>query len=603
MSNILKSERWRCHHPNEDYCAQNTELLLKHLDAFFTDTTPDIEGLEGITFDESHGIDAHRHAVDKCDVLIRINRMQIEVMRRAMKRKQEDLNALVAERSRLISLIDRKITFIDKPLPTLPNETIAQILSYLYSVEERDPDVWPTDDPEETTLQRLVLDSSLSSGWRNFIRRQVPVVIKCHCSRAEYADRRTGNVHLVGDYPRVLSVEELQGEEDLDNVMGGLSTTIFADLSEEKDMEELEEIRGYPWRNLVLASDERGSSKEVTGKFVRRFGRELAYLHRLEIQPRHLTDQSAPLWNSSEADDFIRQGNLAPKLRVVRAPSGLLPCLRPILNNVAILDIAINFGDPYNAAARDSVNALLEGLANYSDTLTVLKLAPVRDHSMRCLTDVRIRARSPSLGPGDDPSSIKSKHPRLCRVAFPNLKQLKLRLSAPTTHDILSAVDCTSLSHLDITVSETWVDNSRRRGRPKETTQEISTSFLHSIFPKLMSLAIRLDSTSLLRSYESLEAPDKSGEWLLPKLVSLELYIYNWTEDALLESAERVIINRLKTAATESIRSIRVTVEAGVSAGGPGQLYNLFSKHFDTFRFFVPDVIISDSDDQSSDTW
>ena len=84
-------------------------------------------------------------------------------------------------------------------------------------------------------------------------------------------------------------------------------------------------------------------------------------------------------------------------------------------------------------------------------------------------------------------------------------------------------------------------------------------------------------------------------------LDSLELHINNWTEEAVLESAERVIINRLKTVATESIRSIRITGVNGGSVGGFGKLYTLFGKHFDTFRFFVPEVIISD--DQSSDTW
>ncbi|KLO18164.1 hypothetical protein SCHPADRAFT_936428 [Schizopora paradoxa] len=593
---MVKSALWGSHHDVEECCVQNTELLVKELGVYFEDH--DVEGQERNPFNDLQGIDAHRHAVEKCDTLIHVNRMQLEVMRRATQRKQEDLKALIAERSRIVARAD--IDIAHNSIPTLPNETIAQILSYLYWMEHGQRDRWNTGGRiplRDTTLQRLISDSATSDNWRNFIQQQIPIAIVCDGSSAALIGN--GDARLIGHYPTTIPTRTLQAEENSGEILARRSTTIYANLSEKNGIEELEEIREYPWYSLVLASNEQGSSKELTGKFVQRFVGELANLHRLEIRPRGLVDQSAPVWNFNEDENSLLQSNLESNLRVVRAPSGLLPDLRPILNNVAILDIAINFGDPDTITARESVNALLEGLSHYSSTLTVLKLAPARDTSFRCGTIFHLRSRSPSIG--EDTTSSRPKKPRLCRVAFPHLEQLKLSLPMPTIHDILSAVDCILLSRLDIAVYESWVSSSMHRHSPRDAVREISTSFIHNIFPKLRSFVVRLDFALVLRSYESLEAPDDSGDWLLPMLDSLELHINNWTEEALLESAGRVIINRLKTVSTTSIRSIRVTGIYGFSVGDPGQLYDLYRKHFNAFKLFVPEVIISE--DASGDTW
>ncbi|KLO18167.1 hypothetical protein SCHPADRAFT_993775 [Schizopora paradoxa] len=608
MGNISKSERRRCHPSNDDYCAQNTELLLKHLDDLFADMTRDVEGQGGTAF-ESHGIKTHRHAIDKCDMLIHLTRMQLEVMRRSVKHNQDGLDALVAERSRLIRHVDGEIA--SKPLPTLPNEIIAQILYFLYWVEDgRDHDGWPTRGrmaAKNTTLQRLIADSAASPGWRDFVQRQIPLVIQCHGSMAEYANSINGNTGLVGYYPTVFLVSEVEeAEERLGYSLSSHLTTIFANLSESTDMEELEEIRRFPWHSLVMKSDEIGSSEKLTRDFVQRFRSKLANLYQLDLQSESISDQKAPTptsnWIVGEDEELIT--NFASKLRVVRAPSGLIPSLRPVLRNVALLEIAIDFGDPDTVAARESVNVLLEGLAPYSNTLTVLNLVPARDFNNRCGTihdmrSVRI-ARFRSIG--EDPSSVESvqtapEYPRLCRVAFPHLKQLKLSLPVPVIHDILSAMDCTSLSHLKIAISDIWSGDSMHPHLPRATIQEISPEFIQGVVPKLNSIAIRADYFyPMLRFYESLEAPDDTGEWFLPMLDSVELHVKDWQEVNLLVSAKRLVLNRLNTVTTKSIRSIKIT--------GPSEsLYSLCSKHIDTFKLFVPEVITCFHPWSGIDTW
>ena len=95
--------------------------------------------------------------------------------------------------------------------------------------------------------------------------------------------------------------------------------------------------------------------------------------------------------------------------------------------------------------------------------------------------------------------------------------------------------------------------------------------------------------------FESLAHPDRTGEWLLPALDSVQVRINNWQEETLLESMERLVVGRLNTNATKSIRCITLTAEVYLSFEGFGPL---FKKRIDTFRLFVPEVIVCSRDMQ-----
>jgi len=100
---------------------------------------------------------------------MRINSMQVEVFRRAMESKQDDLKSLITERSNLLTLVVDKSS--SKSLPTLPSELIAEVFASLYLMENK-----ANVDSEKTTLQRLLEDSNLSDDWKHLIRGVIPAV-------------------------------------------------------------------------------------------------------------------------------------------------------------------------------------------------------------------------------------------------------------------------------------------------------------------------------------------------------------------------------------------------------------------------------------------
>ncbi len=116
-------------------------------------------------------------------MLIHIKSMQLEVFRRAIEVNQDDLNALVEERSSLLTQAD--IKHASKSLPTLPIETIAQIFSYLYWMEHL---VSLSDN--KTTLQRLLNDSGTTVNWRNVIQSQIPIQVSIVGAGAQFMDER-----------------------------------------------------------------------------------------------------------------------------------------------------------------------------------------------------------------------------------------------------------------------------------------------------------------------------------------------------------------------------------------------------------------------------
>ncbi len=135
--------------------------------------------------------------------------MQVEVFRRAMERKQSDMNALIDEKTNLIALSNDRLELASKSPPLLPSEVIAQIFSSLYFIEGRSNQFAEDRRNARTTLQIFLDDNGTSDSWRRLIRREIPGIF----AGAGGDDLRgpcmaTGARELLGPHPRVLSADQ-----------------------------------------------------------------------------------------------------------------------------------------------------------------------------------------------------------------------------------------------------------------------------------------------------------------------------------------------------------------------------------------------------------
>ena len=61
-------------------------------------------------------------------MLMHVKGMQLEIARRAVQEKQDELKELAAEKSKVVARANERRD--PAPLPTLPNEILAQIISH-----------------------------------------------------------------------------------------------------------------------------------------------------------------------------------------------------------------------------------------------------------------------------------------------------------------------------------------------------------------------------------------------------------------------------------------------------------------------------------------
>ncbi|KLO15462.1 hypothetical protein SCHPADRAFT_262871 [Schizopora paradoxa] len=566
---------WRCHRSIEAYCAEKTKMLLKHMDVLFGDMASFVGSFDETLCGETLGIEAEREALEKCGMLVHVHHMQLEVLRRTIKCKYDDLNALVKKKSTMLSRINDQLA--SKPLPTLPIRVIARIFSHLYW-SDKTIDVLGYRICEETTLQRFISDEGTSETWRSLVRELIPIAVESNGSAGEAEFDAKGNASLVGPAPKAFSIRD--SKVDLASAMEMRSTTIFATLQESPDMEELEEIRSHPWHNLVLTSRETVSSEELLKQFIGRFGRELASLDRFQFAPSdryNVFDKSAPQWDPNEPDEFVGLTTSVSRLRVVSAPAGLLPTLRPILNGIAVLEVGIAIEEPKLDSGRASINILLEGLEHYAGTLASLTLYEIVQNSRTCGTSQLMRGGSRSPSPGKERPSTPVKKLQLCRVSLPCLTQFQLTFARSVVQDVLSAVECPSLSSISISVT----GNYNRLEK-----DHYLTAICHATFPRLEKIALR--DPHALEYCESLTVPNENGTWLLPMLDSIDLHAYQ--QHQLLKTMTKVVINRLNSDATKAIRFLRIS-EFSVSPYEEAK--NSISEFVDTLNLLVPEVVIA----------
>ncbi len=409
---------------------------------------------------------------------MRLNDMQVEVFRRAIERRQDDLKGLVKEKAAIFSLTTDRLA--SKSLPTLPNEVIAQIFSSLYFVEEdiyaRTPACVALEDTHaSTTLQRFLDDSGTSDSWRRIIQRHIPGVFT---GDGEDEFRRLLTIQekeLLGPHPRILPTD------DLDAQLSGSSTTVFTSVTGwPKLKDKLHDL--VPWRNLIISAHQHNSPSrvqrmEIMNSMVQNFGHKLANLERLEVYPFRddgIFVSDLPMWGPLEVVGSDGQHVMESKLRAARLPLQFLHDLHPFLRNATEFETGI----PSQLKDLTSgFSVFADYLRPYANTLVDLTLSDTaRDHRWRFWS----AAPEIDLPTKPFPNADDQGRP----ISLPQLKRLTLNGFAECILlDALSTFVCPSLSELSISLGW-YVPQDKRRNR------RVSAASLHKLHPFITCIDI-----------------------------------------------------------------------------------------------------------------
>jgi len=504
---------------------------------------------------------------------MRLNDMQVEVFRRAIERRQDDLKGLAKEKATIFSLTTDRLA--SKSLPTLPNEVIAHIFSSLYFMEEdiyaRTPACVALEDTHaSTTLQWFLDDSGTSDSWRRIIQRHIPGVFT---GDGEDDFRRLLTIQekeLLGPHPRILPTD------DLDAQLSGSSTTVFTSVTGWPELKDkLHDMCKYPWRNLIISTNDSPSRvrrMEIMNSLVQNFGHKLANIERLEVYP--FRDDGAffsnlPMWGPLEVVDFDDQHVIEPKIRAARLPLHFLQDLRPFLKNATELEVGI----PSQLEDLTSgFGVFADYLRPYADTLVDLKLSDVARDSRW-----RFWLGAPEIDVPTTPFPKANDQGR--PILFPQLKRLRLNGFAECILlDVLSTFVCPSLSELSVSLGW-YVPEDERRNR------RVSAASLHKIHPLITCIDICPHDGDIGRNdefFEALAIPDAVGNWLFPGLEVIR-FDRKAFQSSTLKTLTRVVIARSSCSVTMPIRSVT---------------FHLFETQLDAFtgacmsalKLLVPDV-------------
>ncbi|KLO15453.1 hypothetical protein SCHPADRAFT_262414 [Schizopora paradoxa] len=580
---LQKPHFWTSHQSIEAYCAHQTELLLKYRDELFEEMEKAVQDEYDRGLAAEGHIEAKRQGMDKTKMLVHLKNMQLEVIRRAMSSTRGDLDALTKERADLLSQIGD--TLASRSLPTLPDETITHIFSYLYWMEDYsflDDHPWGRnpDSGIKTTLRRLLDDVGTPSGWKDIIYRQIPIVLVAKSKDVDYVRAVPGLRNLVGAHPTIHLMHEPKDEE----LMRRPSTTILVDTSDFSEaVKGLESVREFPWRNLIFFTGTRVRGEgvgEMMEVFMKNYAFKFADLITLEFPYSGCYNESdlnlgAFLRGCTEAHSQAQAEFLTCSLKTVRAPILLLPGLRPFLSNITVLEAGISLAKD---SAQRSVSNLLECLQPCSHSLSNLTVTIV----------------APNYRPdGSQQDTTDTGGRRKGNLTLPHLKQLRFE-AVPNriVEDILSSTNIPSLSHLSFTRCNAVFGGNQFDGSPF-----ISTVLLHESFPTLESISFGYwDGRQYAKFFSSLASPDANGTWLLPRLDAIQFGLDHDVAE-MLEALTKAVKNRLADCATKSIRSISMSKVTPMGLPFYGN-----EEHVEPLKLIVPELITR-VDEERRSTW
>lgn len=414
--------------------------------------------------------------MDKTGLLINLVNIQVEVLRRVMERKQEDLMNLASEKS--VHLTNANNQLQSKLLPSLPVEIITQIFCSLYFIESSEKR------PRNSTLWALMDDSRTPTDWQRFIQDCIPTMATETRLSADWSelhpDSRLTIQSLLGAQPNNISPGVINSIAS-----SSLPATVLMIANDWPILtERWDDLCQIPWHCLVLADSFDGSRTEgfelaMLNEVVEKFRRKLSEIDSLVVSTNELEgpvskykkEQDEEYDHPYIEDQLVARNRKVhvPKLRTASLPLRLLrnPGLRPYLNLLTELEVDI----PSDVQAQKmKFDRICVDLQPFSATLVKLRLSDVR-------RSFRWRF-SHNFG---NPYELPSIDGSFCQTLFPKLRSLSLKnFVGCIAWDAIRCLDCPLLTELSINL---------------DTFDDISEDFpsaasLHGRFPSVQTIIL-----------------------------------------------------------------------------------------------------------------
>jgi len=185
------------------YCEERANMLLNYMDVIFEDLSNAVDDdVQLVSAMPAQVVDAHRLAMHKCDLLMRLGGLQLDTLRRVVDDKQENQQTFLDNRNKHLTEINDRLA--SKPLPCLPVEIVTQIFSFVYFLERGD---------DKSTVKQFLHDADTPDVWRNVVRREIldvvarGTVVDTQVSRY-YAHEKREIAEMAGLHPMVFSSDE-----------------------------------------------------------------------------------------------------------------------------------------------------------------------------------------------------------------------------------------------------------------------------------------------------------------------------------------------------------------------------------------------------------
>ncbi|KLO18147.1 hypothetical protein SCHPADRAFT_936413 [Schizopora paradoxa] len=478
--------------------------------------------------------------------------MQLEVLSRAVERKQQDINTFTKDKSDSITRANDQ--FAHLPLPTLPNEILSQIFSRLYWADT-------IEDSETSTLKRLADDSGTAESWKCFIQSCIPTAVTTGGAfRMLHSSKDQLIRDHVGPQPNVLSISRLLAE-GCENILRNPSTVIFTTIL---DSQELEMISHLPWHNLFVSTKTTSvtSPEEILHSFVQSLGAKLAELDLLTVYP--LRDDMAEPFPSFGNIELSLGRQFASTIHKAQLRLNTLHTFLPLLENIVDLELTISS----RIDSPIGVEALLKLLASIPDTLESFTLKDFEGYP-----GVTIVATHSNLIHSPVAPTIAAN-----RILFPRLNRLNIA-SFPEciVRDILSTINCTVIRHLCLTFRSCICFD-------EVVPDYVSATMLHNLMPGLRHIELQSDSQARnTQFYTELSIKHEALGWLLPALNSIVLgngnrMSYFKKRPPAMTALAKLVSSRLSSDAN-IIRSVRV------------RDIELLPEDINTLRLLVPEFV------------
>lgn len=392
--------------------------------------------------------------------------MHLDVLRRAMELKYDEIEALTIRMHECIG--DVNWTLRSKPLPDLPFEVIRRIFSFLYPIERLD-----TNEERQTTLRRFVEDPETSDGWKEVIRRDIPVLFT-DVPTHRYFPIREHTHHIVGPHPTLLPVNRgLEAGEGRPDISQGTQVSMLLGAHPpDEHLQSLISSNTFEWHNLFINSSSRDD--DFTPDILDNCRSILPNLQRLEVSQNSFTSlthqEAVDKARRLQRLQLVERGaddSISPwRLRFAKIPFPLLPVLHSAMAELTHLDLTLS-----------------ENIIDLKEVLDGLNDLPSH------VFHLSLENQTPLWIPSEPErfADVSDSHHYPVAI-LPNVKSLKMHeFSGNVARTLIKSLDCPSLESFSCSQLR-YRESSQDRN-----TLRVPMSLLHSRYPGLKELHVSFD--------------------------------------------------------------------------------------------------------------